>query len=129
MEKNQAHSGIGDNVYRDKIENKSYASNTNDVHSNVFSKIENIKNAQNLDFEDNDVIIVLKEVVRELIAEEQRKTHNMVRIGTIREKFKSLFDDDTFKMLIKSLIAEGTIEFEEAQVCFTSTRTNFKLNL
>jgi len=129
MKGNQEHEGEGDNVARDKYENNSYTSNSNDIHSNVLSRVKNIKNAQDLDFEDNDVVIALNEVVKELISEEQRKTHNIVPIGTIRDKFKSLFDDDIFKMLITSLIDEGTVELENTQVCFTSKKTKFKLNI
>ena len=126
MKVNQEHSSKGDNVAGNKYEEHSYFSTT-DIHTNYASKLKSIKESENLDFEDSNVLKAMKEVIRELIEEEQQKSHQIVPIGTIRERFKSLFDEDTFRLLIGELLKENSIEIEDAQICCIPKKLNYKI--
>lgn len=124
----QEHSSTGDNIAGNKYEQNVY-SNHETINSILSSKIVQIKNSEDLDLKDNNVIKALKEVIKELIEQEQIKSHQLVPIGNIREKFKNLFDDKTFELLVKQLISEKAIEIEETQICFTPKQTKYKVNI
>lgn len=128
MKVNQEHKSSGDNVAGNKYEDNSYFVK-DDVHSNLNSKLRQIKESQELDFKDNNVINALKEVVKELIEDEQKKSHQIVPIGTIRDRFKSLFDDDTFNLLIKELVTDGTLGVEDTQICYTTKKIKYKISI
>lgn len=127
MYKKQEHSGDGDNVLGNKYHN--VYNSKNDLNTLVQSKISNINNKQKYNLGDNKILNALKEVVLELIEDEQSKSHQIVPIARVRHKFKSLFDDETFESLIKHLISEKSIEIEEAQICFINKQTKYKVNI
>ena len=128
MRTNQEHNSSGDNVAGNKYEQNSYYSKEN-LRSNVNSKLKQIKENQEYDIKDNAVVKALKEVVKELIESEQQKSHQIVPIGKVREKFKSLFSDETFHLLITELLEEKTIEIQDAQICFTTKKLNYKIKI
>lgn len=128
MYKKQEHSGTGDNVTGNKYTNNTYTS-VNDLSSKLQSKLSNTNNKKKYNLEDNKILSVLKEIIIELIEEEQNKSHQLVPISSVRHKFKNLFDDHTFETLIKQLITENSIALEDAQICFVIKQTQYKLNL
>lgn len=128
MYKKQEHSGTGDNVTGNKYTKNTYT-NVNDLNSLLQSKLSNTNNKKKYNLDDNKILSALKEIIIELIEEEQNKSHQLVPIGRVRHKFKSLFDDDTFETLIKQLISENSIALEDTQICFVNKQTKYKLNL
>ena len=128
MYKKQEHSGTGDNVAGNKYQQNIY-SPKNDLNALIQSKLSNTNNKQKYNLGDNKILNALKEVILELIEEEQNKSHQIVPIAHIRYKFKSLFDDETFESLVRHLISEKSIEMEEAQICFINKQTKYKVNL
>lgn len=127
MKVNQEHNSSGDNVAGNKyVENRYIVKD--DSNTILVSKIRQIKENQNLDFQDNYVIDALKECIKELIEDEQQKSHLIVPIGTIRDRYKSYLDDDTFDLFIKRLMNDGTLEVEDIQVCSTTKKTKYKIS-
>lgn len=128
MYKKQEHSGTGDNVGGNKYQQNIYTTK-NDLNALLQSKISNINNKQDYNLGDNKILNALKEVILELIEDEQNKSHQIVPIGRVRQKFKNLFDDETFETLIKHLISEKSIEMEDTQICFINKQTKYKVNI
>lgn len=128
MYKKQEHSGTGDNVTGNKYTKNTYT-NLNDLNSLLQSKLSNTNNKKKYNLDDNNMLSALKEIIIELIEEEQNKSHQLVPIGRVRQRFKSLFDDDTFETLIKQMITENSIAIEDTQICFLNKQTKYKLNL
>lgn len=128
MYKKQEHTGSGDNVMGNKYQQNIFKVK-NDINILIESKLSNLNNKQNYNLKDNKILNVLKEVILELIEEEQNQSHQIVPISRVRDKFKSLFDDETFETLIKHLITDKSIEMEERQICFINKNTKYKVNI
>lgn len=128
MYKKQEHSGTGDNVMGNKIQKNTYKVK-NDLNALLQSKISNVNNKQNYNLKDNKILDALKEVILELIEDEQNQCHQIVPISRVRHKFKSLFDDETFETIIKHLVTEKSIEMEDRQICFINKNSKYKINI
>ena len=128
MYNKQEHSGTGDNVAGNKYQQNTYKVK-NDLNDIIQSKISNINNKQNYNLKDNKILNALKEVILELIEEEQNQSHQIVPISRVRHKFKSLFDDETFETVIKHLVNDKSIEMEERQICFINKSSKYKINI
>lgn len=128
MNKKQEHKGTGDNIGGNKFQQNNYI-NHNDLSTIIKSKISNLNNKQNFNLKDNKILTALKQVILELIEVEQNKSHQIVPIYKVQHKFKDLFDESTFEMLIKQLIEEKSIEIEDSQNCYIKKQTNFKINI
>ena len=124
----QEHSSTGDNVAGNKYQQNNYSAK-GDLETAINSKISNVTNRGKLNLGDNKILLALKDVIIELIEEEQNKSHQIVPVGKIRLRFKSLFDDDTFETLINHLVSDKSIEIEDSQICFVNKQTNYKVNL
>lgn len=127
MNTKQEHSGSGDNVAGNKYQQNIYSNK--DLNSAIDSKIKQFSNPEKYNLGDNKIMNALKEVILELVEEEQNKSHQIVPIIKIRSKFKNLFDDETFETLIKHLIKDKTIAIEDAQICFVNKQTGYKINI
>ena len=126
---NQEHKGEGDAVGRDKnVKTNNFYSSTENLYSNILSKVDTIKNARKLDLSDNDVIKVLKEEIKRFIEEEEKKPQNLVPISIVREKFRNLIEDDkTFGSFIEALSNDNFLEHGTTRVCYISKQKKFKI--
>lgn len=124
----QKHEGEGDNVGQNKYETN-FNFEPDNLSNKINSRLQQIKSSNEWDLKDDTVTQALKEIIKELIEEEQQKSHQMVPIGKIWDRFQSLFDEDNFIVLIDELIKEESIELEDTQVCFITKKTKFKINL
>lgn len=124
----QEHNSQGDNVARDKFEENNYYS-SNEFDNPINSKITFLEQSNKLDFTDDIVIKAIKETLIDLIKEEQEKCHNIVPIGTIRNKYKSYIQDDFFAQTMKELNVEKNVEINNVQVCFVPKDLHYTIDI
>lgn len=124
----QEHNSHGDNVAGNKIEETNFYS-INSSDNSISSKINALEQYNKLDFTDDIVVQAFKESLVELIKEEQEKSHSIVPVGHIRNKYKSYIGDDFFLQTMKDLKSEKTVEFNEVQVCYIPKDLNYKIEI
>jgi hypothetical protein len=123
----QEHNSEGDNIAGDKHEEHNYYSNSGfDISIN--SKINELEIINKLDFTDNSVLKAIKETLLELIKNEQEKSHNLVPIGHIRNKFK-YFQEDFFAKTMKDLNTEQSVKIDNVQVCYIPKDLNYSIEI
>lgn len=129
MKIEQEHNGTGDNIGRDKYElNYTYSTSTNDIQSKLKQRIEQTK-YQNKDIGNSILFEALKDVVKDIIEQEQNAPHQIVPLWVIKDKFKSLFEEDVFIKIIRDLHREGVISVTNTQVCYLEKQTNYEISL
>jgi len=128
MFKKQVHNNKGDNVAGNKFQQNIYNSKS-DIRTIVNSKIANLRDRETYNLADNNILDALKEIVIELIEQEQKKSHQIVPVSNLRLKFKNLFDDKTFDNVVRKLVQEETIILEDSQICFINKQNNYKVNI
>lgn len=129
MKIEQEHNGTGDNIGRDKYElNYTYSTSTNDLQSKLKQRIEQTK-YQNKDLGNSILLEALKDVVKDIIEQEQNAPHQIVPLWIIKDKLKSLFEEDVFIEIIRELYREGVISVTNTQVCYLEKQTNYEITL
>jgi len=126
MEIKQEHNSSGDNVAGDKIENN--YNSTADLNS-ISSKIATFEDYKKMDFTDDIVVKAFKEMVIEIVKEEQQKSHNIVPVGHIRNFYKNYIQDEVFETTMKNLHSERSIEINKVQVCYIPKDLNYSIEI
>lgn len=125
----QEHNSQGDNIAGNKYEENNYYSFPKETDSSITSKLNSFQQYNRLDFTDELVLKAFKESISDLIKEEQEKSHNIVPLGHIRNRFKSYIHDDFFAKAIQELSIENAITVNDVQVCYIPKDLNFRVNL
>lgn len=128
MSLKQEHNSKGDNIAGNKYQENNYYSN-NGFDSSINTKINEFEQHNKLDFTDDIVILAFKETLIELIKEEQEKSHNIVPIGHIRNKYKNYIQDEYFTQTMKDLNSEKSIEINKVQVCYIPKDLNYSIDI
>lgn len=124
----QEHNSSGDNVAGNKLEENNYYSADSSDNS-ITSKISSLEQHNKLDFTNDIVIKAFKESLVELIKAEQDKSHSIVPIGHIRNKYKNYIEDILFEKTIKDLKSENSIEVNSVQVCYVPKDLGYTIEI
>lgn len=124
----QEHSSSGDNIAGNKFEENNYYS-VDSSDNSITSKINSLERHNNLDFTDDIVIKAFKESLVELIKTEQDKSHSIVPVGHIRNKYRNYIEDLIFEKAMRDLRSENSIEVNNVQVCYVPKDLSYSIDL